>query len=46
MFCAPTRASLVMINGKVVVKERQLTAFELQPLIAQHNRLAREMVDG
>ena len=46
VLCAPTRASLVMINGKVVVKERQLTAFELQPLIAQHNRLARELVDG
>lgn len=46
VFCAPTRASLVMVNGKVVVREGRLTAFELAPVIAHHNQISRMMVEG
>ncbi len=45
VFCAPTRASLVMVNGKVVVADGHLTAFELAPVVARHNQIARAMVN-
>ncbi|MBI5878823.1 MAG: 8-oxoguanine deaminase [Chloroflexi bacterium] len=46
VFCAPQTASLVMVNGRLVVREQHLTTIELGPVIEQHNRIARAMVDG
>jgi hypothetical protein len=35
-----------VINGRVVVREGQLTTVDLGPLLEQHNRLARALVNG
>ena len=34
-----------MINGRVVVREGQLTTLELEPLIEQHNTIAQALVE-
>jgi hypothetical protein len=41
--CAPGRAWLSVINGRVVVEEGQFLPFELGPVIERHNRLSLEM---
>lgn len=38
--CASPQAACTVVNGRVSVRQGQLTALELAPLIAQHNRLA------
>lgn len=45
VFCTPPRVDLSVINGRVVVQDGQLTTVELAPVIARHNRMAREMVE-
>jgi 8-oxoguanine deaminase len=45
IFCTPQNVRHSIINGKPVVSDGILLPVELQPLIAQHNRLARELVD-
>jgi cytosine/adenosine deaminase-related metal-dependent hydrolase len=42
--CAPPKAWLSVINGRVVVEAGQFVPFELQPVIEAHNRLSREMM--
>jgi cytosine/adenosine deaminase-related metal-dependent hydrolase len=42
--CAPTRAWLSIINGKVVVADGMLLSADLEPLIAQHNRISRTLL--
>jgi 8-oxoguanine deaminase len=42
--CAPPRAWLSVINGRVVVEGGEFLPFELQPLVEAHNRLSREMM--
>jgi cytosine/adenosine deaminase-related metal-dependent hydrolase len=46
LFCAPVRVDWSMINGRVVVENGQLTTIDLYPVIEQHNRIARSMVNG
>lgn len=46
VFCAPTRAALGVIDGKVVVRDGRLATVELEPLLERHNRLARALLDG
>ena len=46
VFCAPVDVALSVIDGRVVVKDGQLTTVDLGPLIERHNRLARRLVDG
>jgi 8-oxoguanine deaminase len=46
MFCVPLGVDWSMINGRVVVENRQLTTVELGPIIERQNELARTMVDG
>jgi 8-oxoguanine deaminase len=46
MFCAPPSVNYSVINGKVIVREGQLTTLELKPLIQRHNKLARQLVNG
>jgi 8-oxoguanine deaminase len=41
VFCAPASVALSVINGKIVVKDGQLTTVELPLLIETQNRLAR-----
>jgi cytosine/adenosine deaminase-related metal-dependent hydrolase len=42
--CAPTRAWLSVINGKVVVEDGMLLGVDLGPLISRHNRISRKML--
>ena len=46
VLCAPQQADVVVVNGKVVVKEGQLNTVELYPLIERHNRIAAAMVNA
>lgn len=44
VFCAPPAVSTSVIDGKVVVREGQLTTVDLGPIIERHNRLAGQLV--
>jgi 8-oxoguanine deaminase len=44
IFCAPQPADYTVINGRFIVKERQLTTVDTGPLIERHNRIAAEML--
>ncbi|MBN2306039.1 MAG: 8-oxoguanine deaminase [Anaerolineae bacterium] len=46
LFCTSVNVAYSVINGKVVVREGQLTTVELEPLIAQHNKLAVALANG
>jgi cytosine/adenosine deaminase-related metal-dependent hydrolase len=46
VFCAPERASWVVIDGKVVVEHGRLSTIELERVLERHNRLARRLVSG
>jgi cytosine/adenosine deaminase-related metal-dependent hydrolase len=43
--CAPTRAWLSVIDGRVVVEHGVLVGIDARALIDQHNRIARAMVE-
>jgi cytosine/adenosine deaminase-related metal-dependent hydrolase len=45
-FCAPENASLVAINGRVVVENGRLMTVDLQPVIERHNRLSLKLAAG
>ncbi|MCC7359701.1 MAG: 8-oxoguanine deaminase [Anaerolineales bacterium] len=44
VFCAPQTADYTVINGRVVVRQGQLTTVDLPVVIERHNHLAREML--
>jgi len=44
LFCHPPRVALSVVNGKVLVRDGQLTRIELPPLVARHNALAQRLV--
>ena len=46
VLCAPQQADVVVVNGKVVVKDGYLSTLELGPVIERHNRIATGMVNG
>ncbi len=46
MFCGPVRAAYTIVNGRVVVREGQLTTVDLRALVARHNVLAARLLDG
>ncbi len=43
LLCASPQAAYTIVNGKVVVREGQLTTVDLPVLIEKHNRLALEL---
>jgi cytosine/adenosine deaminase-related metal-dependent hydrolase len=43
MLCASEPAHYTIVNGKVVVREGQLTTIDLGPLIERHNALAQQL---
>ena len=45
-FCHVPRVQLNVINGRVIVRDGQLTTLDLPRHIERHNRLARQLVDG
>jgi len=44
LLCAPAQAAYTIVNGRVVVRDGQLTTLDLGPLVEQHNRLAALLV--
>jgi cytosine/adenosine deaminase-related metal-dependent hydrolase len=46
LFCQPANADLTVINGRVVVRDGQLTSLDLPVLIQQHNRIAAQLING
>ena len=46
LLCAPAPAAYTIVNGRVVVRQGQLTTVNLGPLVERHNRLARVLVGG
>lgn len=46
LFCAPQRVDWCVVNGKVIVKESQITTLDLPVHIEKHNRASRRLVSG
>lgn len=46
VFCQSINADVTVINGRVVVRDGQLTSLELPVLIKQHNGIAKALIDG
>ncbi|GAB3192785.1 8-oxoguanine deaminase [Hydrogenophaga aquatica] len=46
LFCASPTAAYTLVNGRVVVRQGQLTTVELGPLLERHNHLARELAQA
>ncbi|MFO1034526.1 MAG: 8-oxoguanine deaminase [Hyphomicrobiales bacterium] len=46
VFCAPVTARHVMINGRMVVRDGQITTIDLQKVVTRHGQLAAELVNG
>lgn len=45
VFCTPPQADVTIVNGRVVVREGQLTTLDLPVLIERHNRLAFQLLE-
>jgi 8-oxoguanine deaminase len=43
LFCASPQAAYTIVNGRVIVKQGQITSVDLGPLIEKHNRLALQL---
>ena len=46
LLCSSAPAAYTVVNGRVVVREGQLTSVDLGPLIERHNALARQLALG
>ena len=46
LLCASPQAAYTVVNGRVVVREGQLTTVDLGPLVERHNRLARILANS
>jgi cytosine/adenosine deaminase-related metal-dependent hydrolase len=46
LLCASPQAAYTVVNGRVVVREGQLTTVDLGPLVERHNRLARALTEA
>ena len=44
LLCASAQADFTVVNGRVVVREGQLTTVDTGPLIERHNILAQQLV--
>lgn len=45
VLCQPAPAAYTVVHGRVCVREGRLARIELGPLVEQHNRLARRLLD-
>jgi cytosine/adenosine deaminase-related metal-dependent hydrolase len=45
VFCAPQKVDVSVINGRVVVEKGHLTTLDLEPVVEQHNRISRKMLE-
>jgi cytosine/adenosine deaminase-related metal-dependent hydrolase len=46
LLCASPQADYTLVNGKVVVREGQLSTVDLGPLMERHNRLAIQLAEA
>jgi 8-oxoguanine deaminase len=46
LLCASPQAAYTVVNGRVVVRQGQLTTLDLGPLVERHNRLALQLAQG
>jgi hypothetical protein len=46
LLCASPPAAYTVVNGRVVVREGQLTTVDLGPLVERHNRLALNLAQA
>jgi cytosine/adenosine deaminase-related metal-dependent hydrolase len=46
VFCSPVAAQHVMINGRMVVRDGLLTTVNLPHVVARHQQLAKQLVNG
>ena len=46
VFCSGPGAAYPVVNGRVVVREGQLTTLDLRALVTRHNSLARDLLNG
>jgi 8-oxoguanine deaminase len=46
VFCTPAKVNWSVINGRIAVREGQLTTLDLVPHVARHNALAGRLVRG
>ncbi len=46
VFCSGPGAAYTVVNGRVVVREGQLTTLDLRALVTRHNSLARDLLNG
>lgn len=46
VFCAPQHAALSVINGRIVVRDGQLTRIDTRALAGRHNALAAKLARG
>ena len=46
VFCQPASAAYTIVNGRVVVREGEITTADLPNLIRRHNALAAELING
>lgn len=46
VFCAPARASLAIVNGRVVVQDGELQTIDLPVHVERHNKAARRLANG
>ena len=45
LFCSPPTVDLSVINGRVVVQDRELVGLDLESTVARHNQLAMELLE-
>ena len=46
LLCASAQAAYTVVNGRVVVRQGQLTTVDLAPLLERHNRLALQLAQA
>lgn len=46
LLCASPQAAFTVVGGRVVVRQGRLTGLELEPLVARHDALARQLVEA
>lgn len=46
VFCGPQKASATVVNGRVIVRDGQLTTLDLPRVIERHGKLARALATG
>ena len=44
LLCASAQVAYTVVNGRVVVREGQLTTVDLGPLVERHNRMATSLM--